>query len=181
MTVSGQQLTDRDFPKRVSALLRGHGVAASQLILEITEGALLSNIDSAVSVAVALDTLGVQLALDDFGTGYSSLAHLTGFPLSILKIDRAFIDPLDTEPEHRDFFAAVLHLGRSLHLEVIAEGVERPSQLVALQELGCDLAQGYLLGRPMVGAAMRPFLRGSPELRGGVGRAATAIAPALLR
>ena len=182
VNLSGQQLTDRDFPKRVSALLRRHGVAADQLILEITEGALLSNIDSAVTVADALDTLGVQLALDDFGTGYSSLAHLTGFPLRMLKIDRAFVDPLDTEPEHRDFFAAVLHLGRSLRLEVVAEGVERPSQLVALQELGCDLAQGYLLGPPMDGAAMRLFLRGSPELGGGVGRAATtAIAPASLR
>jgi diguanylate cyclase len=155
---SAQQLIDPDFPAQVTALLDRHHVPAGQLILEITEGALLTHVHTAGTVAAALHTLGVQLALDDFGVGYSSLAHLTCFPLSILKIDRAFVDPLDIQPDQRDFFAALLQLGRSLRLEVVAEGVERPTQLAELQSLGCDLAQGYHLGRPTDGAAIRQSL-----------------------
>jgi EAL domain-containing protein (putative c-di-GMP-specific phosphodiesterase class I) len=158
VNLSPQQLTDPDFPAQAEALLDRHQVPAGQLILEITEGALLTHVEAAGTVAAALDALGVQLALDDFGVGFSSLAHLTRFPLRILKIDRAFVDPLDTEPDQRDFFAALLQLGRSIHLEIVAEGVERPAQLVALQTLGCDLAQGYHLGRPTEGATIRQSL-----------------------
>jgi diguanylate cyclase len=161
VNLSAQQLTDPDFPAQAKALLDRHHVPASQLILEITEGALLTHVEAAGVVAAALDNLGVQLALDDFGVGFSSLAHLTRFPLRILKIDRAFVDPLDSQPDQRDFFAALLQLGRSLRLEIVAEGVERPAQLAELQALGCDLAQGYHLGRPTNGAAIRQSLEES--------------------
>ncbi len=158
VNLSAQQLIDLDFPAQTRALLARHRVPASQLILEITEGALLTDVEAAGRVAADLHAIGVHLALDDFGIGYSSLAHLSTFPLRILKIDRAFVEPLDTQPAHRAFFAAVLQLGRSLGLEIVAEGVERPQQLAALRELGCDLAQGYYLGRPVDGAAIRKAL-----------------------
>jgi diguanylate cyclase len=158
VNLSAQQLIDPGFPGQVKALLDRHRIPATQLILEITEGQLLTRVEAASVVAAALDASGVQLALDDFGVGYSSLAHLTTFPLRVLKIDRAFVDPLDTRPEHRDFFAALLQLGRSLGLEIVAEGVERPEQLAELRVLGCDLAQGYYLGRPADGATFRGSL-----------------------
>lgn len=158
VNLSARQLTDPDFPGHVTALLDRHHVASGQLILEIAEGALLTNAEEVGAVAAALDSLGVLLALDDFGVGHSSLAQMTLFPLRILKIDRFFVEQIDTEPEQRDFFDALLQFGRSLGLEIIAEGVERPTQLTELRARGCDLAQGYHLGRPTDAAAFRQLL-----------------------
>jgi len=148
VNVSAQQLVDPAFPDQVTGLLDRHGIGAGRLILEITEGALISDVAPAVRVARELDALGINLALDDFGVGYSSLAHLAGFPLKELKIDRSFVEPLGRQPEHTVFLSAVLQLARSLGLTTIAKGVERPEQLTLLTELGCDLVQGYLTGRP---------------------------------
>ena len=154
VNVSAQQLVDPDLPDQVSLLLARYAIPADRLILEITEGALISGVEPAVLVARRLDALGVNLALDDFGTGYSSLAHLARFPLRELKIDRSFVEPLGREPQHRVFFAALLQLAASLGLTTIAEGVERPEQLEILADLGCDLVQGFLTGRPTDAAAI---------------------------
>ena len=159
VNVSGHQLADPGFPGQVLTLLQRHHVAASQLILEISEAALLTHVEPAADFAAALDRSGVRLAIDDFGVGFSSLAHVTQFPVRLLKIDKAFVDRLDTEPDARAFFTALQQFGRSLGLEIVAEGVERPAQLAELRTLRCDLAQGYHLGRPVDGARMRESLQ----------------------
>ncbi len=160
VNVSAQQLVDPAFPQQVKALLKRHGTSADRLILEITEGALISDVAPAVRVAHELDALGINLALDDFGVGYSSLAHLAGFPLKELKIDRSFVEPLGRQPEHTVFLSAVLQLARSLGLTTIAEGVERPEQMALLTDLGCDLVQGYLTGRPTDAASIAGLVGG---------------------
>lgn len=113
--------------------------------------------DDAVLVLQSLRDLGLHLEIDDFGTGYSSLSYLQRFPVETLKIDRAFVDELDHRPENRAIVRAIVGLGESLGLSTIAEGVERTAEAVQLQALGCHMAQGYLYGRPLPAAALRPF------------------------
>ena len=97
----------------------------------------------------ALKRLGILLAIDDFGTGYSSLSYLQRFPIDVVKIDKSFVDGLGTESQDTQIVAAIVSLAKALNLRTVAEGVETPRQLEALVELGCDEAQGYLLGKPM--------------------------------
>lgn len=141
-------LSDSTFPTRVAAHLRRFGLREGQLVLEITEDALLSNPSAARSVSQQLRELGVLLSLDDFGAGYSSLLHLQQIPLHSVKIDRGFSSDLDTNPHTERFMKAVLALGRDLGLQVIVEGIERPAQAAVLRALGCTHAQGYLFGVP---------------------------------
>jgi diguanylate cyclase (GGDEF)-like protein len=145
-------LVDSTFPDRVGDRIRRFDLHRGQLVLEITEDALMSNPSAARAVSHQLLDLGVLLSLDDFGAGYSSLLHLQQIPLHSLKVDRGFIGDLDTNANTERFMKAVLSLGRDLGLRVIVEGVERPAQAAVLQALGCTHAQGYLFGRPTVGA-----------------------------
>ena len=101
-----------------------------------------------IAVLDQLKDLGVRLAIDDFGTGYSSLGYLQRFPIDFLKIDRSFVERLDTEAEQYAIVDAIVRLAQALGLGVIAEGVETPAQVEALRELGCELVQGYLFARP---------------------------------
>jgi EAL domain-containing protein (putative c-di-GMP-specific phosphodiesterase class I) len=139
---------DQEFPGRVEACIRRHGLGREQVVLEITEDALLADPLAARGVARRLHEMGATLSLDDFGTGYSSLLHLQHIPLHSIKIDRGFTHDLDTNPETERFMHALLALGRDLGLRVIVEGVERATQAEMLRRLGCQLAQGYLFGRP---------------------------------
>ncbi len=148
VNVSPQQVVDRAFPDQVLAILARHGVSPTRLVLEITESALLTDLDAARHVTSRLNASGIRLSLDDFGVGYSSLTHLSRIPLQSLKIDRAFIDRLGRDEGQSRFTNALLRFGGDLGLDVIAEGVEHLEQLDHLQELGCQLVQGYLLGRP---------------------------------
>jgi diguanylate cyclase (GGDEF)-like protein len=141
-------VTDRDFPARVARVVHRHGLRPDQLVLEITEEALLEDLSTAREVTGQLRQFGVQLSLDDFGTGYSSLLHLQQFPLNTLKIDRGFINNIDGDPGAERLIDGILSLARSLGLEVVAEGIERPAQARTLQRLGCGLAQGYFYARP---------------------------------
>jgi diguanylate cyclase (GGDEF)-like protein len=141
------QLADPRLPTLVDQLLSRYDVAPRQLVLEITEGAMLADVEAAVDVARRLDRAGVLLSLDDFGVGYSSLRHLQGFPLSSLKIDKGFIETLG-RPKSDQFVEALIRMCHDLGHRVVAEGVEEASQLARLQEFGCDFVQGYLLGRP---------------------------------
>jgi diguanylate cyclase len=141
------QLADPRLPTLVDQLLSRYGVAPGQLVLEITEGAMLADVAAAVDVARRLDRAGVLLSLDDFGVGYSSLRHLQGFPLSSLKIDRGFIETLG-RPKSDQFVEALIRMCHDLGHRVVAEGVEEVGQLARLQDFGCDFVQGYLLGRP---------------------------------
>ena len=119
-------------------------LAPSSLCLELTETALLEDLDRHLGVLLALRDLGVRLALDDFGTGFSSLTYLKRFPVDIVKIDRSFVAGLGVTHCDTAIVRSVIELAHALSLTVVAEGIERPEQLEALRSLGCDLAQGYL-------------------------------------
>jgi EAL domain-containing protein (putative c-di-GMP-specific phosphodiesterase class I) len=154
VNLSGRQLTDPNLLADVQTALAFSGLPASQLILEITEGALMTDREQTVQVLTALKAIGVRLAVDDFGTGYSSLSYLRQFPVELLKIDKSFVDPLnDASAEGAAFVRSIIRLAHSLGLRTIAEGIEHPDQHRQLTSLGCDSAQGFLLGRPVDGQA----------------------------
>ena len=148
VNVSPDLISDPDFPRVVADCVERHGLAPGQLVLEITEEALLSDLPRAREVADELCRIGATLWLDDFGTGYSSLLHLQQIPLAAVKIDRGFTADLDTNPATERLMRALLALGRDLGLMVIVEGVERPAQAKVLRRLGCRFAQGYHFARP---------------------------------
>ena len=137
-------ITDRAMPGRIVELLHRHRLNPAQLVLEITEEALLDNLPVAREVTRELQEIGVHLSLDDFGTGYSSLLHLQTVHLNSLKIDRSFTANIDTDPAAEHLLDGILTLARHLRLAVIAEGIERPSQADTLRRLQCRFGQGYL-------------------------------------
>jgi len=148
VNVSAVQLADPGFPGQVAGAIVASGVDPDRLWLEITESTLMRDPDEAVVVLQALRDLGLHIDIDDFGTGYSSLSYLQRFPVESLKIDRSFVADLDQRSDNAAIVRAIIGLGDSLGLPIIAEGVERRTQMVKLQSLGCHLAQGYLFGRP---------------------------------
>jgi diguanylate cyclase (GGDEF)-like protein/PAS domain S-box-containing protein len=148
VNVSGRQLLSGDFTDVVSDALAEAGVPAGSLWLEITETALMTDVKAATVALRELRSLGLHLSVDDFGTGYSSLTYLKRFPVEAIKVDRSFVNGLGIDVEDSTIVEAVVNLGHSLGLRVVAEGVETPLQLSRLRELGCDGAQGYLFGRP---------------------------------
>ena len=123
------------------------------LLLEITESALIEDTDETIAILTALKELGVRVAIDDFGTGYSSLSYLRLLPVDVLKIAQPFIDALATDGEPEIFVDAIVHMGHTLNLEVVAEGVETPGQLAALRRMGCNIGQGFYFSRPLDGVA----------------------------
>jgi EAL domain-containing protein (putative c-di-GMP-specific phosphodiesterase class I) len=153
-------MSDSDFPNRVARVIDRHGLKRNQLVLEITEDALLEDLQTARAVTGRLRDLGTRLSLDDFGKGYSSLLRLRQMPLDSLKIDQAFLANIDFDPDAERFVAALLALGRDLGLDVIAEGIERTGQGQVLRRLGCRYAQGYLFGRPGTAADVEPYVLG---------------------
>ena len=148
VNVSVRQLVDARFNHVVAEALAESGVRADSLWLEITETALMSDVKAATVALRNLRSLGLHLSVDDFGTGYSSLTYLKRFPVEAIKVDRQFVKGLGIDPEDTTIVEAVVNLGKSLGLMVVAEGVETPLQLTRLRETGCDRAQGYLFGRP---------------------------------
>jgi diguanylate cyclase (GGDEF)-like protein/PAS domain S-box-containing protein len=148
INLSVKQLQHSDVIADVGDAIREAGIDPSALTLEITETVLMADTDLAVARLSELKALGVQLALDDFGTGYSSLSYLSRFPVDILKMDRSFLGAGAT-PEMSELASAVLALGTTLNLRVVAEGIELPEQWRSLRELGCPFGQGFLFARPM--------------------------------
>jgi EAL domain-containing protein (putative c-di-GMP-specific phosphodiesterase class I) len=157
VNVSAVQLAEPGFPDQVADAIEASGVNPDRLWLEITESALMRDADDAVVVLNALRDLGIHLEIDDFGTGYSSLSYLQRFPVETLKIDRSFVDDLDQRSDNAAIVRAIIGLGDSLAIPIIAEGVERPAQVARLQALGCHLAQGYLFGRPLPARLLGAF------------------------
>ncbi len=149
VNLSGRQLGDPDVVSNISAALTRSGLEPDALWLEITESTLMDDAAGAARTLNAIRELGVHLVIDDFGTGYSSLAYLKRFPVDTLKIDRSFVDGLGRDAESEAIVRAVVGLTESLHLSVIAEGVETIDQLTALHGLGCDTYQGYYFAKPM--------------------------------
>ena len=144
-----QQLSDPNLLPLVEEALGMSGIEADALWFEITETALLTDVAAATVALRDLRGLGVHLSVDDFGTGYSSLTYLKKFPVEAIKIDRSFVHGLGIEVDDSSIVDAVIRLGHSLGLRVIAEGVETPLQLAQLRELGADSGQGYLFSRPV--------------------------------
>ena len=148
VNISPKQLTNGHFFTQVREILNDTGLSPDQLCLEITENALLAEDCSIAEALSDLKALGIRIALDDFGTGYSSLSHLRHFPISCLKIDQSFINLLPNSLDDSELTKAIISLGKNLHLNIIAEGVETKEQLMALQVMGCRNVQGYYFSRP---------------------------------
>jgi PAS domain S-box-containing protein len=158
VNVSPLQLRDRSLPEQMQRAVERGGFSFHQLIVEITESALLLNLDLGGRIAKDLKALGAQLALDDFGTGYSSLRHLQALPFDKLKIDASFVQSMTSQRESRKIVAAVVGLGLSLGLETVGEGIEEKEHADLLFSLGCDLGQGWWYGRPMPATELAAFL-----------------------
>jgi diguanylate cyclase (GGDEF)-like protein len=148
VNVSPRQLRDANFVADVMFALKTSGLPAEALVLEITENVFLLNDDMVVSRLHDLAARGIVIAIDDFGSGYSSLGYLSKLPIGILKIDRSFVNVIDKGPEEGAVAQAIIRLGHTLGLEIIAEGIETAEQLAELTKRGCILGQGFLLGRP---------------------------------
>jgi diguanylate cyclase (GGDEF)-like protein/PAS domain S-box-containing protein len=157
VNLSARQLAAPDLLADVEQAIARHGLRPGELILEITESLLVDARGAGAETLGRLRSLGARIAIDDFGTGYSALAYLHRFPSDILKIDKAFVDGLDGDRENRDVAEAVVQIGHALGMQIVAEGVERKAQLDRLRDTGCDMGQGYLLGRPMAPAAFEAW------------------------
>jgi EAL domain-containing protein (putative c-di-GMP-specific phosphodiesterase class I) len=158
VNVSARQLAGGTLLRHVAEALSDSGLAPSSLVLEVTETALVTDPAAVAERLAELRSLGVRLALDDFGTGYSSLSYLRQFDVDVLKIDRSFVSLLDGSPDDAAIVHGLVQLGHTLHLEVVAEGVETPEHLEMLQALGCPLGQGFYFARPLPPADLEQHL-----------------------
>jgi len=158
VNISPSLFRERDLAALVRSVLDEAGLPPANLELEITEGMLMGDVQRALAVLHELKAMGVTIAIDDFGTGYSSLAYLKRFPIDTLKVDRSFVMECDTGAEATAITRAIVSLAHSLNLRVVAEGVEKPSQLAVLNALGCEEFQGYLFARPLSAGAAAEFL-----------------------
>ena len=166
VNLSARQLQEPSLVNDVEAILAATGLEPACLVIEITESLLMSEPDVAVRRLGDLKGLGVKLAIDDFGTGYSSLSYLRRFPVDVLKIDRSFVTVLGTSPEDAALARAIVQLGRTLQLRVVAEGIETPAQLGELQSVGCEYGQGYLFAKPLTADAMSRVIADATQGRG---------------
>ncbi len=164
VNLSSVQFRDRDIPKLVSGLLGETGVDPVDLELEVTESAVMHDIRNAVGVLTELHNIGISLSIDDFGTGYSSLSYLRKLPVHRLKIDKSFVSEVDESKTAEAIARAVVVMGQSMGLEVVAEGVENAEQLQLLREMGCDEVQGFYFGRPMPNDEFEKFLTRWPAI-----------------
>jgi EAL domain-containing protein (putative c-di-GMP-specific phosphodiesterase class I) len=149
VNISAMEFRNENFLEGVFAILKETGWEPRSLELELTESVLMKHAESAASVLQTLRGRGVQVAIDDFGTGYSSLSYLRKFPIDALKIDQSFVRQISATREDAAIVAAVISMGRSLRLRVVAEGVETQEELAFLQDHQCDEAQGYYFSRPV--------------------------------
>jgi diguanylate cyclase (GGDEF)-like protein len=159
VNISTRCLLDPAFPDQVTGQLATWQIPPDRLVLEITESAVMADPTRALEVLGRLHSLGVGLAVDDFGTGYSSMAYLKELPVDELKIDRSFVSQMATSPSDAVIVRSTIDLGHNLGLHVVAEGVETQHAWQELTALGCDMAQGYYLGRPMPAADLEQQLR----------------------
>jgi diguanylate cyclase (GGDEF)-like protein len=164
VNLSARQLADPGLIRHISDQMDHHGLAAERLCFEITESALVDDIDAAIATVEKLKSLGVLIAIDDFGTGYATLEYLRRFSMAdYLKIDRSFVESVDTSSKETAIVAGAIALAQSLDFIVVAEGVQTESQLATLRGLGCDLAQGFLFSRPLPATAAMALLDSSPD------------------
>ena len=153
------QMRDLDLPESIISTLEEYGLTATQLVIEITETALMRELVKSLDVLTRLRMKGILLAIDDFGTGYSTMQQLQRYPFNEIKIDKSFVKNLTTDDESRAIVDTTIELGRRLKMRVVAEGVESVGALDYLRSQGCDMAQGYFIARPMPAAAAENWLR----------------------
>ena len=152
VNLSGRELANPDLVSRLGDALAESRIPPQALRIEITESALVSNLDFAVQIIGRCRELGVQVAVDDFGTGYSSLNYLRHFTVDTLKIDRSFVKPVHTDEDNRQILRTIRDLAHALEMNIVAEGIEDLGQARMIKELGLELAQGYLFSRPIAEA-----------------------------
>ncbi len=157
VNLSPRQFRQGHLIQRIQHILQETGLEPCYLELEITEGLLLDNSEFNLAILSELKGMGVSIAIDDFGTGYSSLSYLKRFPIDVLKIDRVFVSDITANRDDAAIANAVIALGKSMHLLIVAEGVETEIQLNYLRDMGCDLAQGFLLSQPLVAEAFEAW------------------------
>jgi diguanylate cyclase (GGDEF)-like protein/PAS domain S-box-containing protein len=158
INVSAVELRTRQYVEGVRTILKETGLAPRYLELELTETFLMQDSSSTEVVLEALKSMGVQLALDDFGTGYSSLSYMRRFPIDTLKIDQSFVRNLATDADDASIVSAVINMGSSLHMGVVAEGIETREQLTMLRDQHCPEGQGYLFSHPLIAEGITPLL-----------------------
>jgi diguanylate cyclase (GGDEF)-like protein len=158
VNLAGQQLQSADFIEKIDQILSQTGLPGHNLALELTERMLMDHVADVLETLSALRARNILLSIDDFGTGYSSLSYLPRFPVSHLKIDRAFVDGMISESENLEVVRAITTLAHSLGMKVVAEGIETQPQMELLQSLNCEYGQGYLFSRPLPAGAAEQFI-----------------------
>lgn len=157
INISGRHLAVENLPEQVQKALRESGLSPNSLILEITESSAMENAERAISIFEKLRKIGVIISIDDFGTGYSSLSYLHRLPFDSLKIDRSFVLDVNGQKENSQILQTIVSLATNLNLRTVAEGIETIEQLKVLQELGCNLGQGYLFSKPLPKTEIEKF------------------------
>jgi EAL domain-containing protein (putative c-di-GMP-specific phosphodiesterase class I) len=164
VNISAKEFRHERFLEGVFEILKDTGLEPGCLELELTESVLMKRVEATGSILKTLRAIGVHVAVDDFGTGYSSLSYLRKFPIDALKIDQSFVRQITTSPRETSIVTAIISMGRSLGLRVIAEGVETQEELAFLQAHDCEEAQGYYFSRPVPPQQFAKLLKtGMPE------------------
>jgi EAL domain-containing protein (putative c-di-GMP-specific phosphodiesterase class I) len=169
--MSAHQLRDATFPDLVASAVTALG--DNRLVLEMTETVVVTHDDETDAALRRLTAVGARLAIDDFGVGFSSIGYLQHLPVDILKIDRSFTRDVDSSPRAAALVEAILVMGAALDLRVVAEGIERPSQAALLRQVGCEVGQGFLFGRPAGLDEVTRMLRDGREAPGRAGLSVT--------
>lgn len=164
VNLSPRQFQEENLLEMIHEILEETGLPPQGLELEITEGVVMANEENAIDLMTRMAEIGLFLAMDDFGTGYSSLYYLKQFPINTLKIDKSFVDNIPSDDENVAITSAIISMGKSLGLEVVAEGVETVEQLIFLKDLGCDEMQGYYFSPPLPSADFSRILRENKSL-----------------
>jgi EAL domain-containing protein (putative c-di-GMP-specific phosphodiesterase class I) len=149
VNISARHFQHKGLYDDVARAVRAADLDPTSLVLEITESVLVQDAESVIAQMLELKLLGVAFAIDDFGTGYSSLSYLKRFPIDILKVDKSFVDDVGNSVEQGALAEAIVQLGKTLHLETVAEGVEQSAQVDGLRALGCQYGQGFFFAKPL--------------------------------
>ncbi len=161
VNLSARQFQQTGLEHEIADVLRTTGIDPSQLLLEITEGLAMDDVETTSAILTKLHGLGVRLAIDDFGTGHSSLGYLARFPIDVIKVDQSFVRDIDRDPVKSAIVSAVVALSRAIGSTTVVEGVETLAELDQIQSLGCDMAQGFYFSRPLPAGAFEELLRGT--------------------
>lgn len=163
VNVSVSHLLQKGFVKEITDIIGAYDMPPHQLEIEITESLMIVSAEEAVKCLTDLKKLGVKVAIDDFGTGYSSLSYLNTIPADILKVDKSFIDKMNSEASGRQYVSAIISIGHIMNFSVISEGVEDPEQIETLKAIGCDIVQGYIWGKPLMPDTAEALVKQEPE------------------